>query len=108
LVDLMEITPLVDAIEIFNARSFISSINDDAKEYALVNNLRGTIGSDAHTLVEVGRATQLIAPFTDAESMKRSFLEPEYLKKSSSPLIRISSTSARIAKKLFGKEKFSI
>jgi len=106
--DLIEITPLVDAIEIFNARSFISTINDEAKEYARVNKLRGTIGSDAHTLVEVGRATQLIAPFTDAESMKQSFLEPEYLKKSSSPLIRFSSTSAKIAKKLFGKDKFSI
>jgi hypothetical protein len=58
--------------------------------------------------VEVGRATQLVPPFTDSESMKQSFLEPEYLKKSSSPLIRISSTSAKIAKKLFGKDKFSI
>ena len=108
LVDLIEITPLVDAIEIFNARSFISTINEEAKEYARANNLKGTIGSDAHTLVEVGRATQLVPPFTDSESMKQSFLEPEYLKKSSSPLIRISSTSAKIAKKLFGKDKFSI
>ncbi|PKO04657.1 MAG: histidinol-phosphatase [Chloroflexi bacterium HGW-Chloroflexi-3] len=106
--DLIEITPLVDAIEIFNARSFITTINEAAKEYARVNNLRGTIGSDAHTLVEVGRAIQLIAPFTDSESMKQSFREPEYLTKSSSPMIRISSTSAKIAKTIFGKDKFSI
>lgn len=106
--DLIEITPLVDAIEIFNARSFVKTLNDEAKEYAQVNNLRGTIGSDAHTLVEVGRAIQLVPPFTDAESMKQSFLEPEYLKKSSSPMIRISSTSAKIAKKIFGQDKFSI
>lgn len=106
--DLIEITPLVDAIEIFNARSFISNVNEEAKEYARVNHLRGTIGSDAHTLVEVGRATQLIPPFTDSESMKQSFLEPEYLTKSSSPMIRFSSTSAKIAKKIFGKDKFSI
>lgn len=106
--DLIEITPLVDAIEIFNARSFISNVNEEAKEYARVNHLRGTIGSDAHTLVEVGRATQLIPPFTDSESMKQSFLEPEYLTKSSSPMIRFSSTSAKIAKKILGKDKFSI
>ncbi len=106
--DLIEITPFVDAIEIFNARSFISSINEKAKEYARVNNLRGTIGSDAHTLIEVGRATQLIPPFIDTDSMKKSFLEPEYIKKSSSPMIRFSSTSAKIVKKIFGKDKFSI
>lgn len=108
LADLIEITPLVDAIEIFNARSFIPTINDEAKEYARVNNLRGTVGSDAHTLIEVGRATQLIPPFTDSESMRQSFLEPEYLKKSSSPLIRIRSTGAKIAKTIFGKDRFSI
>ncbi len=106
--DLIEITPLVDAIEIFNARSFVSSVNEEAKEFARVNKLRGTIGSDAHTLIEVGRATQLIPPFTDSESMKQSFLEAEYLKKSSSPLIRFSSTSAKILKTIFGKDKFSI
>lgn len=108
LADLIEITPLVDAIEIFNARSFIATINDEAKEYARVNNLRGTVGSDAHTLIEVGRATQLIPPFTDSESMRQSFLDPEYLKKSSSPLIRIRSTVAKIAKTIFGKDRFSI
>jgi predicted metal-dependent phosphoesterase TrpH len=54
--DLKEITPLVDAIEIFNARSFTTAINDQAKEYARENNLRGTVGSDAHSLVEVGQS----------------------------------------------------
>ena len=106
--DLIEITPLVDAIEIFNARSFIATINDESKEYARVNKLSGTVGSDAHTLIEVGRATQLIPPFTDSESMKRSFLEPEYIVNYSSPMIRTKSTLAKIVKIIFGKDKFSI
>lgn len=106
--DLEEITPLVDAIEIFNARSFTTSINDQAKEYASKNNLRGTVGSDAHSLVEVGHSYQLLAPFSDVETMRQSFLEPEYVKNYSSPLIRITSTYAKIIKKIIGKDKFPI
>lgn len=106
--DLIEITPLVDAIEIFNARSFIKTINDQARDYARKNNLRGTVGSDAHSLFEVGRSTQLVMPFTDAEMMRKSFLDPEYVKKSSSPLIRITSTYAKILKRIFGKNRFPI
>jgi predicted metal-dependent phosphoesterase TrpH len=106
--DLKEITPQVDAIEIFNARSFVKSINDDAKRYALINNLRGTVGSDAHLLLEVGRATQLVDPFTDAQSMKLSILNSEYLEKYTSPWVRLGSTYAKIFQRLFGKERFPI
>jgi predicted metal-dependent phosphoesterase TrpH len=106
--DLLEITPLVDAIEIFNARSFTAAINDQAKEYACVNNLGGTVGSDAHSLVEVGRSYQLLSPFTDAETMRQSFLDPEYVKNYSSPIIRITSTYAKIIKRIIGKDKFPI
>ncbi len=106
--DLKEITPLVDAIEIFNARSFTTAINDQAKEYARENNLRGTVGSDAHSLVEVGQSYQLLSPFSDAETMRQSFLNPEYVKNYSSPLIRITSTYAKIIKRIMGKDKFPL
>ena len=106
--DLTEITPLVDAIEIFNARSFMAAINDQAKDFAQVNNLRGTVGSDAHSLMEVGRAYQLLTPFSDAETLRESFLNPEYVEQSSSPLIRITSSYAKLIKRVFGKDRFPI
>ena len=98
----------MDAIEIFNARSFTKASSAQAKEYARENNLRGTVGSDAHSLVEVGRATQLVHPFFDAESMRQSFLNPEYVKYTSSPLVRFTSTNARMLKRIFGKNRFPI
>lgn len=106
--DLIEITPLIDAIEIFNARSFVSTINEEAKKFAKANNLLGTVGSDAHTLGEIGNATQLLAPFSNAETFKQSLSMAEYSENYASPLVRISSTFAKNIKKLIGKERFSI
>lgn len=101
--DLREITPLIDAIEIFNARSFTTSINDKAKEYARENNLLGTVGSDAHLLVEVGTATQLVKPFSDRDTFKQSLLSSEPIEEYSSPTVRFGSTYAKLVKKIFGK-----
>ncbi len=106
--DLMEITPFIDAIEIFNARSFVSQINEEAKNFAKTNNLLGTVGSDAHTLIEIGRTSQFLPPFWDSESLKKAFELVDYKENYSSPLIRSSSTYAKILKGIFGKEKFSI
>jgi predicted metal-dependent phosphoesterase TrpH len=55
--DLIEITPLVDAIEVFNAAAWKAVSMILALQYARENNLAGTVGSDAHMLSEVGRAT---------------------------------------------------
>src|SRR5215212_6288396 len=47
---------LVDILEVFNARAAKSIDNDNARRYATVHGLAMSAGSDAHTLVEVGRA----------------------------------------------------
>ncbi len=106
--DLREITPFIDAIEIFNARSFTSSINEKAQIYATENYLLGTVGSDAHTLKEVGKATQLVSPFTDRDTFKQALMSSEPIEAYSSPSIRFSSTYAKLMKKIFGKENFPI
>lgn len=61
--DLDEIIDQVDAIEAFNARCFAMKENDEAEAYAEEHGLPGTVGSDAHHPIEVGRATLLIQPF---------------------------------------------
>ena len=68
--DLLEIAPLVDAIETFNARCLQPGFNAEAREFAGRHGLPGTAGSDAHAVFEVGRATLLLPPFEDAASLK--------------------------------------
>lgn len=106
--DLQEITPFIDAVEIFNARTFTSSINDLAREYAHKNNLLGTVGSDAHTLPEVGKATQLLPPFQNTDSLRTAFKQSEPLEKYSSPFVRLGSTFAKVVKNTLGEEHFPI
>ena len=59
--DLLEIAPLVDAIEIFNARCLAPAANKKALEFAQKYKLPGTAGSDAHAAFELG-ATRLELP----------------------------------------------
>ena len=106
--DLEEITPHIDAIEVFNARSFSPEVNLAAKDYAKQHNLLGTVGSDAHTLHEVGMATQIVSFFDDAESLRTSLSHTTPIEKYSSPIVRLASTYAKLLKLIFGKDRFSI
>jgi predicted metal-dependent phosphoesterase TrpH len=99
--DLIEITPLVDAIEIFNARCLEARTNEQAKQYAREHNLAGTVGSDAHTLPEVGRAVQELPDFSDAEGMRQVIRQAKYHTKLSSFWVHFGSTYARFYKQAF-------
>lgn len=69
--ELLDISPLVDAIEIFNARSIKVGANRLARDFARQHQLAGTAGSDAHSACEIG-ATWLQLPFfSDAESLRK-------------------------------------
>ena len=67
---LLEIAPLVDAIEIFNARCMIPAGNQRASEFARQKHLPGTAGSDAHTAFELGAATLLLPQFVDPDELR--------------------------------------
>ena len=68
--DLLEIVPLVDAIEVFNARCMRPGANRLAAEFARQHSLAGTAGSDAHTAFEVGRACMLLPQFEGADGLR--------------------------------------
>jgi len=68
--DLLEITPLVDAIEIFNARSITPYSNRRSLEFAHQYDLAGTAGSDAHTTFELGAATMVLPQFVGPDELK--------------------------------------
>lgn len=96
---LLAILPYIDALEVFNARCIDRRFNDHARAFAREHGIPGIVGSDAHTLRELGRATLTVAPFTDADGLRRSILEGEEKVRLSSPLIHLSSRYAVFAKK---------
>jgi predicted metal-dependent phosphoesterase TrpH len=99
--DLLEIVPLVDAIEIFNARSMSPDFNRQAEDFAKEHKLQGTVGSDAHAAFELGRAVMLLPEFNDAASLKSALTEVRYETKLSSPFVRFTSRFAVLYKLIF-------
>ncbi len=102
--DLLEIAPLVDAIEIFNARSMSPDFNRQAEEFANEHNMLGTVGSDAHAAFELGRAAMLLPDFNDAQSLKSALSEARYETRLSSPFVRFTSRYAVLYKMIFNPQ----
>ena len=97
---LLEILDLVDALEIFNARTWSSNANRRAEELAKQRGLLGTAGSDAHAPLEIGRAVMNLQSFNDAESMRQSLSTATIQARSSSPLVHLFSRYATLRKAL--------
>ncbi len=92
--DLEAIVPLVDAIEVFNSRCLWPPHNTRAQEFASRHGLAGTVGSDAHTLAEVGRATLSLPAFEDSDSFRTALRDAEQNNRLSAPWIHFSSRYA--------------
>jgi len=73
--DLLEIAPLVDAIETFNARCMTSPANQQASEFARQHSLPGTAGSDAHAAFELGAARLVLPQFSGPDELKNVIRE---------------------------------
>lgn len=98
--DLDEIIGLVDAIETFNSRCLLPRHNAAAAAYAQQHAVCGTVGSDAHTAGEYGRATLQMAPFHDAESFKASLAAATAQTRYSPSYVHVGSTLAKWSRKL--------
>ena len=97
---LAEIAPLVDAVEVFNARCYLRSYNQQAANFARQRGLLGTVGSDAHTAWELGTAVLLLPPFHDGDSLRKA-METAQMQVSYSPWwVRFSSRYAVLYKAL--------
>ena len=68
--DLLEILPQIDAIETFNARCLLPRMNRQAQEFARRHGIASTVGSDAHTLFELGRATLMLPQFKSGSELR--------------------------------------
>jgi predicted metal-dependent phosphoesterase TrpH len=67
---LLEILPQVDAIEVFNSRCYSPEYNRLAQDFAERHTLAGTVGSDAHATLELGRSLLLLEPFQGPDELR--------------------------------------
>ena len=98
--DLLDIIDKVDAIEIFNARCMFAEDNVKALAFATKHQLVGTVGSDAHSRVEYGRALMQLEPFNDAPSFLTALHKAQHTDRYSSWLVHLNSKTAKWSKKL--------
>lgn len=98
--DLLQILPHVDAIEIYNARSFKRVYNTQAMEFAQRHGIAGTVGSDSHAGFEVGKAYLTLPGFADAESFRSEFAYAKQTCSWSPPWVHFTSRYATWRKKL--------
>lgn len=97
--DLLEIAPLVDALEIFNARCIWPEFNRQAQAFAQQHHLSGTAGSDAHALSEVGRASLVVGEFSNADDLRVVIKGAKVWGRLSPFWVHFFSTYARFRKK---------
>jgi predicted metal-dependent phosphoesterase TrpH len=99
--DLFEILPLVDAIETFNARCLLPSMNEKAENFAKRFKLPSTVGSDAHSCFELGRATLTLPKFNSAHELRAVIRQGRADTRRSGIAVRVASRYAVIRKKIF-------
>ncbi|MDZ4770133.1 MAG: PHP domain-containing protein [Chloroflexota bacterium] len=98
--ELLRIIDQVDAIETFNARCIFPEDNLKALRFAQAHGLRGTVGSDAHSRVEYGRAVMLMAAFNDAAGFVRALNGADASRRYSPLVVHAHSMTAKWTKKV--------
>ncbi len=101
--DLAAIAPLVDAVEVFNARCLYPADNERALAFMHEHAKLGTVGSDAHSHRELGRAAiRMTAAGTPAELLD-GLRTGRRITRLSSPAIHLTSRLAKTWKALTGR-----
>jgi predicted metal-dependent phosphoesterase TrpH len=88
----------IDAIEVFNARCITNRFNHQAMKFALENNLPGTAGSDAHSLLEIGRGYAILPLFRDTFELRCAIRHAKIGGKLSPYWVHFLSRFARFSK----------
>jgi len=97
---LLEIIDQVDALEVFNARCVFSADNAAALALAQRHGKLKTVGSDAHTAREMGRATVEMAPFDTVDTFRANLASARFRTVLSSRWIHLASTYAKWVRRL--------
>jgi predicted metal-dependent phosphoesterase TrpH len=103
--DLAAILPHVDAIEVFNARCIHAADNARALAFAREHGTLGTVGSDAHSLMELGRAVLDAPPAATGAELAAGWRAARAVTRLSSPAIHLTSRWAATWKRLRGTRR---
>ena len=97
---LLAIIEQVDALEVFNSRCVFNADNATALALAQRHGKLKTVGSDAHTARELGRATVEIEPFDSVETFRANLATARVRTDLSSVWIHFASTYAKWVRRL--------
>jgi predicted metal-dependent phosphoesterase TrpH len=98
--DLLDILPLVDAIEVYNSRCMKKIFNQQAQAFAERHGIPGTVGSDAHAAFEVGRSILRLPTFNSPDELRQVLRAGVPVTKWSPPWFHITSRYATVTKRL--------
>jgi predicted metal-dependent phosphoesterase TrpH len=98
--DLAAIMDLVDAIEVFNARCIYPADNARALAFAQAHAKLGTVGSDAHSHRELGRAVVVVPTAASGTELVAGLASGQRRTRLSSPAIHFTSRFAKTWKRL--------
>lgn len=91
-----DLLPLVDLIEVFNARTHLARDGQRARRFALEHGLLQGAGSDSHSLGELGGAHVELPPFSGPEEFRRALAQGRVVGRRASPLVHLRSTLAKL------------
>jgi hypothetical protein len=104
--ELLAILPRVDAIEVFNSRCIYPEDNDRALAFAREHATLGTVGSDAHSLRELGRAVIEMPRADSPAELIAGWREGQRVTRLSSAAIHLTSRWAKTWKRLTGQRNY--
>lgn len=93
---LEELVPWLDIVEVFNARIHNQALNRRASRWAVVHDLPGGAGSDAHTLAEIGRGVVEVASFDRPADLRQALRSGRVSGRESSRWVHLASTWAKL------------
>ncbi|MBI4215935.1 MAG: PHP domain-containing protein [Chloroflexi bacterium] len=91
-----DLLPLVDLIEVFNARTHLARDGQRACRFAQEHGLLQGAGSDSHSLGELGRAYVELPPFSGPKEFRRALAQGRVVGRQASLLVHLRSTLAKL------------
>ena len=86
-------------MEAFNARCFDPTYNEKAAAFADEHGLAWMVGSDAHSVPEIGRAVLQLPNFNSAEELRQAVKSASFSGELSNKMVRMHSTVAKVVNK---------
>ncbi|MFH2104480.1 MAG: PHP domain-containing protein [Chloroflexota bacterium] len=97
--EVVELLPFLDAIEVYNSRCLFPGFNHAANKFAQRYDIHGTVGSDAHSIIEIGRSVMILPEFDGPDTLREAIKTADVITRMSSPLVRFYSRYATLSKR---------